>query len=1804
MKYLCLIFVLGFSIYGNSQCGLTKASYAIIDLLNEKSDTTNIPILVSGALNNNLSTAQQGLCGVKLTFRHPFMKELEVELISPAGQKVKLIGGQIVAENTSLIRWDVTFVPCASSPNPDPGILPQWENDQDWEIGQIYTGQYHPHFGCLEQFNLGTVNGSWTLRCIDNDDEGTGAILGAQLIFCQPEGLFCNDCIIDPGIINNADINICEKDPALLINVNKTFSTPVQDNNVYEYTNVIFSETSIIKYEKTPDLRSLPSGKYTICGLQYAKSQSSVIPLQGTSSSPEGLRQFLFERGACAGLSLQCMTVTISTPPVPVNRVASICKGDVFEIGGQRFNQTGIYTVNVKGPLCDSTIILDLRVISLMAQITNNRDSINCLNPTMPLIGSNAGTVLSEITYLWKSKDGTFLGDTTLSQVTIGKEGVYELIIKSPEFGCADSISKTIFKDNTFTKITFITDTLTCEKESVNILFSLSRPVSEQKWRSKNGKPFSIINNGITVSESDWYFLAIKDFNGCVSEDSVFVTRNQEFIDPVLEANIITCIIDTAKIINIHNVPAGHYQYSWTGVAPQFSNLKEPFYLIGGNFKVDVKNLKNGCSKIFDIVIDQDKTTPSIDVSETNINCAQIAALPKVTSDQNINRYRWTGPGFFSESSSPQIREIGNYKLVITSAQNGCTAEANFEISRDTNLANITFMAGQLSCNVDSASIITTSDRDLKSVSWTGPQGYTSTLMSPKVGLAGTYIFNFTGINGCTGQKLISVNNSAEVPNVVFRNDSLRCGKDTVQLKILNASSVTNTYLYNWSGPQNFSDSSAEPFVSLPGAYRVTVTNPVSGCKIERQYSISDDRIYSNPQVIFDTISCIRDSARISFLNNDIKSVKVTGDNFISESKNTIVYQPGFYDYIIINNKNCPSSGRLQIVRNDTIPVVQAVSGSIKCNQDSVLMLALSSITGTQFVWKNNSGFFAEGKEVYAYKGGQYSVEGIAPNGCKSKFDFNIGFDTLRIPFEIIKPDTITCIRKEITLKTNLNQPKGTLKWNSGGLASFDLKVTNPGHYIATYTAENNCISVDSVIVEEKRNYPGYETESSIITCKNLLSSAIVIPKTEQNTITWKNTTNPVEIANGTFSFNTSFKGNYTFILTNPEGCETEGLLVISSDTSAPVILKQLSDTLTCQRLATEIGVELAEPAIEYLWNGPGVIDVITENLLRINQGGIYFLKITGRNNCVTNAQFSIVRNVDLPKFTTFTDTLTCDNAKINIGVNPLSNISNYEWKGPDDFTSELGHPKVFGPGTYTVTVTGANGCSSIAEIKVTQNITKPQISMPDIVLLPCDTSPVSLKLSTDSIFEKYRWVFPDGEIFNSVSPQTNIPGNYLVQVAGKNGCTSTLKRFVVKINDVPPVFSVKSDTINCSKNIANLQVFSNEAGFSNQWISPSKVIFTTPAINTMESGEFTLIVSNQQKCKDTLKVNIVRDTLVPVSNIVVKGEIQCDIKSLTLEGTKPANDNISFKWSTTSGNFISTLTLPTVKVNKPGLYFYELRNNLNKCIAISQVQVNEVAQRFSNFDVEVIPPICSEVNNGILKLTSFNGTAPYAIDLNGVKKGNQIQFFNLQPGNFMFMVTDSFGCKIEKQVTMPIGPNLSIKIDKEIKILFGDSVLLKPELELVSSGRAVLKWTKGDSTIICGDCKELTVSPYVNTVYNLEYSLDGFCKKNASILVRVENDIESSIPNIFAPFSLGSNQFFYIPQTRGIEKINYIKIFDRWAENVYSGYDLIPGDISTGWNGQFNGKMVQPGVFVVLAELVLADGTVWQYKGDVTVIR
>ena len=1803
MRYFFIALIFGIIFQGKSQCGLSKSSYPIVDTYNEGADTTNFSLLISGAQNNSLSSGNQGLCAVRVKFKHPFMKELFIELISPSGQKITLIGGDIVATNTPLITWDVTFVPCAASPSPDAGILPKWENDQQWQSLVTYKGQYHPYIGCLEDYKVGTVNGTWTLRCIDFEDVGNGTLLGAELVFCRQEGIICGECILEPGQISNSDILTCENDSSLLLKINKTFPSGTQNNNLYDYTNVIVKDSIISGYQQNVDMRNQAPGSYNICSVQNAKMQSNNLPGPGSFFSPAAFNSNFYSQGVCASFSENCMKVDISKAIPPTNRIEFICAGSSVQIDGKSYSKAGNYTIAIKKGLCDSVINLDLRVIELKTNIVSSSDSVNCTGNSIVLKGNNIGTQTANLSYLWSTSNGVILGDTKADSLKVLKEGSYKLVISVTNqlYSCQDSVTKVIFRDDSFAKIILVGDTLTCAKDTINITHTISKPVSEKTWTSRDGYQIIITPTGARITKPGLYILSVKGQNGCIASDSILIQDELSFVEPKLTSDKITCSKDSVILKVEHTVSSGSYSYLWTGVPTKYINSKEPSVGAPGSYSVKVKNLKNGCNKLYSISVSENKLSPQINLKVDTINCQNTSVSPMISSDQLIESYRWSGPGFLSFSPSPQLTQNGQYSIEIISAENGCKSSKVFDVQKDTNLPDMILSAEDLSCLVDSVVIMAVPDRPLNSVKWSGPQGFVSDKLQPKVGVIGTYTVTFISENGCMSSKTISIKNSPEVPLVTFRIDSIKCGADTIQIKMINQS---GDYKYIWSGPGLLENNVGEPRIITSGMYKVTISDPDSGCKSERTIEIIDDRIYTTADIIYDEISCLKDSVQIILTNQDVKTILYSGPGFSSNLKSPFVKNTGTYNYTLTNVKDCVTSGSIEIVRNDTIPVIRSSFSPIMCFQDSVKLQAGSSINNTKFTWIGPQNFSKTGQDVYAFKGGQYSLSGIAPNGCKSQIDFVLEYDTLRPVFNILEPDPITCKLPTVELQLNIVQSPVTIKWLPGNTSGQNVLVTQPGKYYAEVRGVNNCISIDSVIVKEKRNYPVFEAKSSVINCRDVLSSIQIIPEGFGTTIKWTNATNPTSVPDGVFEYNSSFDGLYRFTLKSMEDCITEGTVMVLKDNARPVIKKQILDTIDCKNSTIDIGVEIDGTGIEYLWNGPNIVDKITEGLLTIKDGGRYFLKITGSNYCSTISEFNVFKSVQLPEFETYTDTLTCDKAKINIGVNPTSVINDYFWIGPDGFESKLGHPKVFTQGLYTVTVTGSNGCTAKADVTVSQDISKPQVLISDIFLLPCDTLAIPLMVMSDNTPLKYKWVFPPGNIVTVASPTTNIPGMYSVQLTGNNGCTSIVKNFEVKIDNTPPKFTYTAGNISCKEMTAQLKANAILPDVIFQWVSPSGIIYNSGTVNTTEAGLYTLRVSDSRGCKDTILLTVEADTIGPDVIITKTGVLECESRAVVLDATGSSFGRpYQTSWTTSNGNISSIISDYVIGIDKEGSYTFAVTNNLTGCTTAKNVEVAVTPQRFTNLAIDNVPPICNEVNNGIIRLASLNGTAPYQITFNGINKGSQTEFFNLSPGIYKIDITDKLGCKLSRQVVVDAGLDLSLNIDNEFSIKFGDSLLLKPEFTVDPSGLATLIWTKRD-TIICDDCPELWVRPFVNSIYNLEYSIDGYCRRKKSVLVRVSNDIGKAVPNIFSPGSSGNNQLFFIPQTRGIEKINYIKIFSRWAENVYSGYDLLPGDPTFAWDGTFNGKPVQPGVLLIVAELVLSDGTVWKYQGDVTIIR
>jgi len=61
-------------------------------------------------------------------------------------------------------------------------------------------------------------------------------------------------------------------------------------------------------------------------------------------------------------------------------------------------------------------------------------------------------------------------------------------------------------------------------------------------------------------------------------------------------------------------------------------------------------------------------------------------------------------------------------------------------------------------------------------------------------------------------------------------------------------------------------------------------------------------------------------------------------------------------------------------------------------------------------------------------------------------------------------------------------------------------------------------------------------------------------------------------------------------------------------------------------------------------------------------------------------------------------------------------------------------------------------------------------------------------------------------------------------------------------------------------------------------------------------------------------------------------------------------------------------------------------------------------------------------------------------------------------------------------------------------------------------------------------------------------------------------DDVTVFVPNTFTPNFDGINDYLFVYGS-DIERINYLRIFDRWGNEVWFGENLPAGMENTGWN-------------------------------------
>ena len=471
----------------------------------------NFYLTVENAANPILGQNGQGVCAVIVHFDHTALCDISISLTSPSGQTVTLVGpiGQLpFCTNMGNVGtdWFVTFLPCADpAVAPDPGFSNTWNNGQNWGMNNNYTGSYYPFTGCLQNFT-GPVNGTWTLNVTDGQAQDDGNLYDYEIIFCDPSGISCFNCIADAGNLTQNDVVVCEGSQDLALNLPPTYVPPAvaPPANQYSYAYVIAGAGGVIEsIQAEPDLTAFPAGTYTVCGLSYLTADAGEIPDPNGVLTVAQLRNQLnaVQTPFCGDVSVNCVGVTIKPIPDDVEETAVICAPQCYEFFNQFYCQSGTYvrtllqngcpyeatlnlTVNQPNlvflnevicgggcsanPLfptacsagnyqetvqnifgCDSTVFLNVTVLNAIANI-QPPPVLSCgqASATLSGLGSSSG---NGAIYTWSATNGgTILGPTNTINATIGSAGDYSLRVCRNSGGtqCCDTAMVSVIVDN------------------------------------------------------------------------------------------------------------------------------------------------------------------------------------------------------------------------------------------------------------------------------------------------------------------------------------------------------------------------------------------------------------------------------------------------------------------------------------------------------------------------------------------------------------------------------------------------------------------------------------------------------------------------------------------------------------------------------------------------------------------------------------------------------------------------------------------------------------------------------------------------------------------------------------------------------------------------------------------------------------------------------------------------------------------------------------------------------------------------------------------------------------------------------------------------------------------------------------------------------------------------------------------------------------------------------------------------------------------------------------------------------------
>jgi gliding motility-associated-like protein len=1129
------------------------------------------------------------------------------------------------------------------------------------------------------------------------------------------------------------------------------------------------------------------------------------------------------------------------------------------------------------------------------------------------------------------------------------------------------------------------------------------------------------------------YYDTITDANGCEIIVQFSITAPAQAMLVTITDLDVACFDDATGSILV-NVVGGTpgYNVSWTPGPPfpvaglEINNSGGTFTipgLLAGNYSIIVEDLNN-CSYSQTVNISQ-PTDLTYSVASNNVTCNGLSnGSINVTVNGGVLPYSYVWTSTAGSPCSIPVNQSnatglcpGLYSVVVTDA-NGCTINTSATITEPAPLVfNVVNDTVYCLPGTGTAQAIVSGGTPLYSISWLNASGTNIGNGLSIAGLTpGVYSASVTDANGCPSNATFNIIGPANPLTATISHTNETCLNNNDGTITIIPSGGTAPYniiapsTSPWNGPTSvqFSGGNTVSLGMVAGSYNYTISDSY-GCLTTVSTSITQPTYLQ---------------ATVSILN-----VTCNGDN----DGNITITPSGATPNYTITWLSGPNTGPC------ILPVSQVVTGATPYP---------NLCPGT------------------------YVFEITDLNGC----DTTISATILEPAALAITPTNTDVVCYGIPtgqagIAVSGGTPAYTYLWTTtnGNIpgSSTVPTITNlpSGTYQVVVTDANNCTSSTTININQPVSalLAGIShTDELCFPITNLPSTGTITiganGGTAPYTITGQNLTwtgspiipnptilPPVSPAGQTM-INVPSNSNgapYTFTVTDANGCIYPPLSVVVGSPTALAVTSTPTNVLCT---GNQTGAILISPSggvspytvdwLSPLASGPCILPVTSTISAPYSQAGLcagnYIISITDANGCPSTISVPITEPASFPSSISSQVNVLCHgDASGEASVSALGGTPGYTYSwttinGNIPGSSTIDTITNLPAGTYSATITDANGCTTTNTVIITEPgtaigaaATSTQVSCFNdtngtITITAVGGTPPYL---ISGVTVPFSATIPN--ITNTPATLSGLAaGVYQFTVTDANLCSLTVSSTVTQ--PFPLVATGVSTNVLCygqSDGEISLTITGGTPGYSYAWTGPGPIIPAGgPTITGLNIGNYSVVVTDANGCfTPVYNFNITEPPIISSSVVIsdnnCNGDTTGSISVSVTGGTVP----YTFEWhnGSSTGPLVTPLSTLQNISNLPAGQYTVVITDANNCVHTETATISEPSSAIT-ISAITTNVFCNGNATGTITPTVSGGTPSYNYLWNGPSPNmpsTTLNQTNLVAGTYTLVVTDALNC-------------------------------------------------------------------------------------------------------------------------------------------------------------------------------------------------